>query len=156
MPEFITSASFIWFLIGFVFLVAELAMPGFILLFFGLGAWITSLCAWLFGVNQSWQIAIFLVSSLLLIALLRRLWMRTFQGLDGGDVDEEKLDTPVNLGQRAVVTKAVSPSRSGEIKYRGSFWRAVADLELAPDTDVMIIEEYPEDRSTFKVGPYTP
>ena len=42
----------IWFLLGMVLLIAELAMPGIVLLFFGIGAWVTALLLWL-GVIDS-------------------------------------------------------------------------------------------------------
>ncbi len=154
MSELMASPSFVWFLIGFGFLLAELAMPGFIIIFFGMGAWVAALAAWLFGVGLSWQIAIFLVASILFVVILRRVWMRAFHGISGGNVDEEKLDRPENVGAMAEVVKPIGPSLPGEIKYRGTYWRAVADMEFKKGDTVVIIEEFTHDRSTFKVGPY--
>lgn len=156
MPEFLSSPSFIWFIIGFVFLLAELAAPAFIIIFFGLGAWVAAVAVWLFGIGLDYQITVFLVASVLFVVVLRRLWMRVFKGISGGDADEEKLDSPSNVGAVVEVTRVVAPSAPGEIKYRGTFWRAVSDVTIAEGKPAVIVEESTTDRSTFKVGPYTP
>jgi len=39
------SPALIWFLIGIGFLIAELALPGFVLIFFCLGSWVAALAA---------------------------------------------------------------------------------------------------------------
>ena len=65
------SIYLIWFLIGVAFLVSEMISPVFILFFFGMGAWITSLVtAFLPELNFNQQIIIFSVSSLLISLLI--------------------------------------------------------------------------------------
>ncbi|MFW5735507.1 MAG: NfeD family protein, partial [Oceanidesulfovibrio sp.] len=80
------SATLIWFLVGVAFLVAELLLPGFILLFFFLGSWLTAAVVYFFpGLSLEWQIAGFLVSSLAFLFSLRRLALRTFSGSQSPD-----------------------------------------------------------------------
>ena len=39
--------ALLWFLLGFVLVLAEFAAPGIIIIFVGLGAWVVSLAVWL-------------------------------------------------------------------------------------------------------------
>jgi membrane protein implicated in regulation of membrane protease activity len=70
--SFSPSPSLIWFLIGVVFLIAELLVPGFILIFFTAGSWIAALIILLINIELSIQILIFIVSSLILLFTLRK------------------------------------------------------------------------------------
>jgi len=45
------TAHVIWFLAGSAFLLAEMALPGFVLLFFALGAYAASLAAYALGLG---------------------------------------------------------------------------------------------------------
>ena len=66
------SIYLIWFLIGVAFLASEMASPAFILFFFGLGAWVTSLTTAIFpDLTFNQQIALFGASSIGLLLLLR-------------------------------------------------------------------------------------
>jgi membrane protein implicated in regulation of membrane protease activity len=154
VTDILSSPSLLWFVFGFALLLVELAAPGFIILFFGLGAWAAALCVWLFGVSLSWQIAVFLGSSVLFILLLRRLFVRVFTGASAGEEEADMNDAPANVGQRAEVIRAVAPGAPGEIKYRGSYWRAVADEPFETGATVRIVEEFEDDKSTYKIGPY--
>ena len=41
--DFFNNAAVIWFIVGFALFVLEFAVPGLVLFFFGLGAWITGI-----------------------------------------------------------------------------------------------------------------
>ena len=69
------SVSLLWFLLGVLFLVAELIIPGFVLIFFTAGCWVTALTVWLTDIDLSIQILIFTVSSLVLLFTLRKFSM---------------------------------------------------------------------------------
>jgi len=51
----ILSSSLIWFLVGVAFLIAEIALSGFILIFFTAGCWIVALVTWLFEIELTGQ-----------------------------------------------------------------------------------------------------
>ena len=70
-----------WFVIGLGFMVAELVMPGFFLLFFGIGAWLTAVLSYLGAISAlNTQLLVSLTTSIVSLLLLRR-WLRTtFQG----------------------------------------------------------------------------
>lgn len=153
MPEFLTEAYVIWFAVGFALALAELAAPGFILIFFALGAWVVSLSAAFFDLSLTWQIGVFLAGSVLSLLLLRKFFMRIFTGSTGGTGDADGLNEPDHLGRGVLVTKAIRPDRPGEIKYRGTFWRAVSDVTIPEGAAAVISGDFPDDRTTFKVKP---
>ena len=145
------SLALIWFFIGVIFLVAELMMPAFILIFFTAGSWIAGLCAWLLGVSLKVQILLFICASLFLLLTLRKYGLKTFKGTTRNDVDDAYAD--LKIGKTALVTTTITPGREGEVKMQGSFWRAVADVEISEGDTVIIEAQLSDDGLTFKVRP---
>lgn len=145
------SPALIWFLIGVAFLIAELAMPGFILIFFTLGSWITAIAAGFTAIDLTVQLLVFLLSSLVLLFALRKYSIRTFRGTTSDTVDDHYADA-LN-GKKAVVTQTITPDVPGEIKVTGSFWRAVADTPIEKGQPVLIVDKATEDGLTLRVKP---
>jgi len=145
------SPSIIWFLVGVAFLIAELFLPGFILIFFTAGCWIVGLIVWLADIELSIQILIFAVSSLALLFSLRKYSIKTFKGTTRDDLDDHYADS--KIGKTAVVTKAITLSTPGEIKVMGSFWRAISDINIKEGQSVIITSQESEDGLTFTVKP---
>ncbi len=145
------SAHVLWFLAGVGFLLAELALPGFVLLFFALGAFAAALSAWA-GVGVGWQFVVFLAVSLAGLGLLRRMFLRVFQGRvqAGANTPEDE-----SAGKAALVTKAISPAVPGEIKFRGSFWRAEAATDIGEGENVVILGLTKHDTGAYTVRPAT-
>lgn len=140
-----------WFLIGMGFLLAELALPGFILIFFCVGSLFAAVAVALTGCGLEWQITVFLATSLIALFTLRKVFMRTFRGKSKGNTDKELSDR--DLGKPATVTKRISPPALGEIKFRGSFWRASAEIIVEPGTTVRIVGVDDDDGLTYRVQP---
>jgi inner membrane protein len=147
----IFSTPLIWFLVGVAFLIAEFVMPGFILIFFTAGCWIIAILAWLFDISLTWQIIIFIGSSLVLLLTLRKYGLRVFKGKTQDTNDDQHMDS--KIGKTAIVTKIITPTLPGEISVMGSFWRAVADVEIEKDQPVLIKSQESDDGLTFKVTP---
>ncbi len=146
------SAGLIWFLIGVGFLLAELALPGFILIFFCLGSWTVALALLVFSsIGSATQIGIFLVFSLISLFSLRAFFLRTFRGKFTDQAEDGLLQS--DIGQQAVVTGAIRPHLPGEIKFRGSFWRAVADVDIAAGQPVVIEGRASDSGLVYKVKP---
>jgi len=127
-----------WFLVGIACYAIELALPGFIIFFFGVGAWCVALVLAMTDVSLTVQLIIFLVCSLITLGLLRS-WLRSV--FLGGVLEE---DDSVNVDPApatGVVIEAIVPPAVGRVKYGGSFWRAVADESIAVDTVVVIAEK---------------
>jgi inner membrane protein len=151
------SAGLIWFLIGVGFLILELCLPGFVLIFFCFGSWVAALIAALWpSVGWSWGIAIFLAFSLIALVTLRKLALRIFRGRKSGTPEDESRDEFEEelRGKTAVVTKEVAPAAGGEVKFRGSFWRAVASAPIAEGATVRIVGRATEDGLTLEVTPF--
>jgi len=125
--------------------------PGFIIVFFGIGAWITALCIWL-GVADAFntQLVIFLASSLLSLVLFRRQGKKYFQGRVSGVLDDVKKLDEVK-GERAIVIEDIAPTNlSGRVELHGTHWTAVAEQEIKKGTPVEILER---NNLTLKVRP---
>lgn len=145
----IISTPLIWFLVGVAFLIAELALPGFILIFFAAGCWIVAIISWLFTIDLTIQILIFMVSSLVLLFTLRKYSMNVFKGQTRDIIDDKYAES--KIGKTAIVTKTIAPNLPGEIKVMGSYWRAIADVEIKEGSPVSIETQESEDGLTFKV-----
>ena len=124
----LTFSSLIWLLAGVVLFIFEMFLPGFVLFFFAIGAWITAIASWLLPLELSGQLALFLVSSLLSLLALRGLIRKTFLGTrlagDGGD------SAVARGGEKVVVVAAIEPPAEGRVKYSGTTWRATAPVRM--------------------------
>jgi len=147
------SAHVLWFLAGVALLLAELALPGFILFFFALGAFASALAAFALGLGTGGQFAVFLVASLAGMALLRRMFLRVFRGRTRLLAENAAgLDDP-GAGKTAVATRAIGPGMQGEIKFRGSFWRAESLAPIGEGENVVIIGLAKNDSGAYEVRP---
>jgi len=144
------SPQLIWFLIGVLFLVGELSAPGFILIFFTAGCWITAIVTAFSGIDTTIQIVLFIFSSLVLLVLLRKYGLKTFKGETREPAAEKSRDA--KIGKTAIVTQPITPDTPGEIKALGSFWRAVADTSIEAGQSVVIENPASEDGLTYKVS----
>ena len=127
-----------WFLIGILFFVIELVLPGFIVFFFGIGAWCAALAVYFSGFSLTSQLAVFIVCSLASLLLLRAYLRGVFLGKSQQEDDSVNVEPASATG---VVIEEILPPAEGRVKYGGSFWRAVADEPVVPDTVVRIIEQ---------------
>ena len=147
----IFSPSLMWFLVGVAFLIAELIMPAFILIFFTVGCWIAAVVVLLIDIELTKQILVFLVSSLFLLFTLRKYSLKIFRGKTQDEIDDHYSDS--KIGKTAIVTKKITPNKLGEIKVMGSFWRATANEEIEEGRSVLIEQRGSEDGLTLKVKP---
>jgi membrane protein implicated in regulation of membrane protease activity len=146
-----SSAELLWFLLGLGLVLAELALPGFVIIFFGVGAWITAFCVWVGFVDElSGQLLVFLVSSVASLVLFRKHGKNYFQGKVSGKVDDvSRLDEV--RGERAMVVEEIVPnSLSGKVEFRGTVWNADSDTTISKGTPVEVVERT---NLTLKVKP---
>jgi len=139
----------IWFFIGLVLLFVEMAVPGLIVAFFAFGAWVVAavrLCTPL-TVNQ--QLALFIMTSVLSLALARSWLKNLFTGYVSSRSDGS-IDLGEFIGQRAMVIQRISPKLPGRVEFHGTTWPATADREIVEGATVEIIAK---DNLTLKVKP---
>ena len=98
------------------------------------------------------NLAVFLVASLAGLALLRRMFLRVFRGRVHTPAPEgaSGLDD-IGAGKTALVTRAVGPGVSGEIKFRGSFWRAESAESIGEGESVVILGLAQNDSGAYLV-----
>ena len=146
LKEFL-KPELIWFLVGLVLLIMEFALPGLIIGFFGIGAWIVALVCLITDIGINTQLIIFIISSVLSLLLLRK-WLK---GVFVGHV-KSKQDMTADLnefiGERAVVKEKIMPKAGGKVELHGTNWEAYADEEIEAGAIVEIIEK---DNITLKV-----
>ena len=145
----IFSAWLIWFLLGIGLAFLELLMPGFIVLFFGIGCWIVAGALLIWNLTVAQQIGLFIGGTIASIVLLRRLLMRVFRGLSSSSAQADFDDFP--KGEHVKVVRSISPDRKGRILYRGAPWDATSDEEIMEGEEVELIRYTDNSRLVFFV-----
>ena len=134
-----------WLSIGVMLFFLEMAVPGFILFFFALGALATALVAWLTPVSIAWQLALFIAASLGSLLSLRGIIQRKFLASAAvNEAGDEEPDEDVMLavaGERGVVSMTITPPAAGQIKYSGTFWKATADEQIEEGEIISVVQQ---------------
>jgi membrane protein implicated in regulation of membrane protease activity len=130
-----------WFILGIVLFLAELIVPGFVIFFFGVGAWITALCIWIgIAPTDAIQMLIFLISSLGVLVLFRKKGRDYFLGKVSGLLGRDQFIDDIR-GERAVVMRDIAPGAlGGKVEFHGTLWDAAASEAIAKDTTVEILD----------------
>ena len=129
----------VWFVAGIVLILAELIVPGGVVVFLGIAALLVA-GAVSFGFVVTWvnALTLFFVTSLVLVIALRAFFMRYAGGSFSRGNIIEILD---DLGQRVPVVKTIGPGQHcGLIEYRGTRWKALGDgQKIEAGTEVQIV-----------------
>jgi membrane protein implicated in regulation of membrane protease activity len=128
------SAPVVWFIIGFIFFLLEFAVPGFILFFFGLGAWTVAITSLLTDISLNTQIFLFLGSSLLTVLLFRN-WVRKRLGMN--KAAKQNLEDEF-VGKIARAETAILPGKQGKVYFKGTSWMATSNEMINEGDDVII------------------
>lgn len=143
------NPALIWFIVGLVLLIAEFVVPGLIIAFFAVGAWVVALVCVFQPLSVNAQLGLFIAASVISLLAVRRRVAGIFKGFTSGRQDGNVKLSDV-IGQRAVVTTAITPQRPGKVEFHGTHWNAEAPLEIAVGSVVEITEK---DNLTLKVKP---
>lgn len=132
MAEYLTP-WLLWFVGGIALALFEIVVPGFILIFFGIGCWIVAGLLLIFDLSTTQQAWLFLGFSVLSLVVLRRYVMNIF----GGDQQKEDSleDVPQGTGK---VVEAIGANSPGRVAWRGSFWPAQAEGPIDEGQQVSI------------------
>lgn len=133
------STYLIWFLIGAVFIIAEFIMPTFIMFFFAIGAILVSAITAFSDITINSQIILFAIFSVLSLLLLRSYVKNIFRGFQFRGEDKYSHNTNDTDGSIAIVSKPVIENGFGEIKYKGTYFKAQADAHIPKDQMVKVI-----------------
>ena len=134
--DILSKPELIWFLVGLGLLLLELVLPGLVVIFFGIGAWITALACLIFPLEGQLaiQLLIFLVSSILGLVLLRKtLKKRFFDKKDQELVDQlEEF-----IGKKAKALEDFSDG-TGKVEFKGTQWTARSEDRVSKGQWVII------------------
>ena len=129
------NPAVIWFILGFVFFILEFGVPGLILFFFAVGAWITAILLFFFDFSLNSQLLIFIGSSTLTILLFRR-WLKTM--ILTRKVSREAFEDEF-LGKTGVAETFIGPGQNGKIDFKGTTWDAQSSDIIEKGEQVTII-----------------
>ncbi|MBN1614050.1 MAG: NfeD family protein [Deltaproteobacteria bacterium] len=147
--DMIISPWLVWFLAGIAVMLAELAVPGFVIIFFGLGCWGASVAAFFYPGSYSVQVAVFVIVSVASLVTLRRVAMHVFVGRSEGTETEEMGNVPV--GARITLDHDMEAGRIGRVRFRGTMWDAVSEERIPAGSDAEIIGIDKANRSCLKI-----
>lgn len=123
------SGFYYWLAIGLVLSLSELWVPGFVIIFFGAGALLTSAVALLFpNLSANTQMFLFVVLSVASLAIFRRY---TVGNGIGKKADATRDYDDDFIGRTVVVIEPVADGKPGKVELNGANWNAVADADFA-------------------------
>jgi membrane protein implicated in regulation of membrane protease activity len=141
--------EYIWAFVGVFLLIMEVFMPGLIVFFFGVGAMVVAIACAIWHITINTQLILFIVTSVVLLAALRRWLKGVFMGFTSDSQDSEK-NTQDFVGKKVVVIQTISPIQPGIVELNGTNWNAAAEMTIAAGAVVEIIGN---DNLTLHVKP---
>ena len=143
------STYLIWFLAGVSFLIGEFILPGFILFFFSLGALIVSLVTFFLDLSINSQIILFALSSVISLLIFRKYLKNIFKGNEEKNKDFDDSIKPQL--ETATVSKTIGANSLGEIKYKGTFYKAQSDRPIEEGEIVKVLKKGDKQGSFYLV-----
>jgi membrane protein implicated in regulation of membrane protease activity len=139
MSETIFSKpEMIWFIIGLVLFLLELVVPGFVIFFFGVGAWVTALVCLIAEPGVNLQAVIFVVVSVLALVGLRKIIQKKF--FYSKDNRAEAVEDEFT-GKEAIAIADFGSDKKGRVEFKGTQWKAESGSEIKAGQTVIIIEK---------------
>ncbi len=138
-----------WAVAGMALILAELAVPAFVLVWFGLGALqVALIVAVAPDIGLTMQLAIWLATSLALVVLWFRIFKTGFHKTRIGMADADV------IGEVGLLARDVAPFEKGEVRFQkpvlgSEVWPCIADEPLKSGTRVKVLAV---EGSFLKVG----
>ncbi|MBF0315813.1 MAG: NfeD family protein [Oligoflexia bacterium] len=141
-------AAYIWMVLGLVIALLELCIPGFIFIFFGVGAFVVGTLLLIVDLSFKLQLFLFMILSLTSLILFRKYAKGRFKGQlllqdDGKGSAISSKDAASLLGEQAVVIVDIIPAKAqGKVEVHGTSWSALSSdgSDIASGTSVVIME----------------
>jgi len=134
----LSKPEVIWFIIGLALFLLELVLPGFVIFFFGVGAWITALLCLFAHPGTNLQIIVFAITSVLSLLALRKIIQKKFfySKVDRSSAVEDEF-----TGKEGVATVDFGSDRKGKVEFKGTTWSAESGSDIKKGQTVIIIEK---------------
>ena len=141
-----------WIIAGLAFVIAEFAVSGLVVIFFGIAALLVGSLKFLGLLDDTtWELTIFAATSLLLLVFVRRVLNDKLMGNERPR-GEGEADSAGLVGGRATVAEAFAKG-TGTVNYRGARWQAQCAQPLQPGDMVRITQH---DGLWLTVEPWIP
>ena len=128
-----SNTPVLWFLAGFIFFLLEFIVPGLVLFFFAIGAWVVAVLSLFIDIPINLQLVIFLASSVLTILLFRK-WIRkiimTKRSLS--EIEDEF------IGKSGTAETFIGPENDGKVEFKGTTWNARSEDTIQKGEKVII------------------
>jgi len=137
-----------WIVGGIVLVLAELVIPSFFIVWFGLGALLTGLLTLAFDLSVTAQLATWTLASLAMVGLWFRVFKQSFVKTRIGTADGEV------IGEIGLLVGAVAPFERGKVRFQrpvlgSEEWVCLADTAIAAGERVKVVAV---EGSFLKVG----
>jgi len=131
-----SEPAILWFVIGLIFVLLEFTMPGFVIMFFGAGAWVTSLVCSIFNIGLTFQLFMFIIVSIGSLLVFRKyLKTRFFSDREkSGDILEDEF-----IDKTAIVDVPIKEGFEGRVIFKGAQWTASAQTDIEKGVKVRIV-----------------
>lgn len=127
-----------WAVIGFGFILAELALPVFVLIWFGLAGFLVMASLLLVpALSLTSQLLVWTIASILMMILWFRIFRRNYHKVFVGR-------SSANLvGEIGLIVKTVAPFRSGKVRFQkplvgSDLWDCTAEEEIPEGARVRV------------------
>jgi membrane protein implicated in regulation of membrane protease activity len=133
-----SKPEIVWFIIGLVLFLLELVMPGFVIFFFGVGAWLTALLCLIAEPGINLQVITFAITSVLSLLIFRKMIQKRFfyTREDRSDAVEDEF-----TGKEALAVADFDADKRGKVDFKGTTWKAESGSEIKMGQSVIIIEK---------------
>lgn len=127
-----------WIVLGIALIIAELAVPQFVLIWFGLGSLLVGLVVVVLpGIGVTAQFLLWTLASLAMIAL----WFRVFKR--GAHKTRIGMSDAHVVGEVGVLTRGVEPFERGSVRFQkplmgSEVWECIADESIRANDRVRV------------------
>ena len=130
-----------WIVLGIALVIAELAVPAFFVIWFGLGALSVGLLLAVLPLGETAQVALWIVASLAMVVLWFKVFKRgeylrskTRAGQSDGD----------SIGEIGLMSKAAEPFARGRVRFQKPLlgaeeWECMVDAPIAVGERVRVV-----------------
>ncbi len=111
----------LWLIASGVFFLGEIFTVSFLLFWPGVGAFLAFLTSLLLPENILAQVAVFVISSIIMIILTKPLIKRLFK-----NKDDTSMNNSAVLGKKGIIVKKIDDDTPiGQVKVNGELWSAI-------------------------------
>jgi membrane protein implicated in regulation of membrane protease activity len=138
VENILSKPELFWFFIGLVLLLLELFTPGFVIFFFGVGAWVTALICLIANPGVNLQAVIFAVTSVLSMVVLRKMIQKKF--FYKREAESDALEDEFT-GKEGVALTEIAPGMNGKVEFKGTTWNGESEVPISKGQKVIILKK---------------